>query len=151
MGQGPGGGPRRQRHGLAGADEARGGGRDGLFLGLLADLLDGEPGFGGGAEVDGGGAAVDLGHQAAFGEGLQVAADRHVGHAELVDQFGDADGAGPVDALGDSALSLLCQHRRWLLWFRKHNAQDPTQVNITGSISAIPGGRCLRPDVRIEP
>src|SRR5690606_5600733 len=41
--------------------------------------------------------------------------DGHVGHAELLDQLGHADRAGPVDALGDPALSLLRQHLRRLL------------------------------------
>jgi hypothetical protein len=53
---------------------------------------------------------VDLRDEAAFGEGLEVAADRHVGHAEFLDQFGHADRSGPVDAFGDPALSLLRQH-----------------------------------------
>nr|BFF22330.1 hypothetical protein GCM10025732_02950 [Glycomyces mayteni] len=145
MREGPRGGPGGEGDGLAGADERRGGVGDGLLLGLLADLLDGEPGLGGGAEVDSCRAAVDLRDQAAVGEGFEVAADGHVRDAELLDQFGHADRPGPVHAFGDPALSLLRQHRR--LPF----PQDPTQLNIRIGGAAIPGGRRLGPDVRIGP
>ena len=56
-------------------------------------------------------AAVDLLEQAVVVEDLEVAADRHVRHAELAREVGDPDGAALADPVEDECLALAGQHR----------------------------------------
>jgi len=53
---------------------------------------------------------MDLGHEALIRQRLKVAADGHVGDAELDDEVTHPDAAVQADPLEDGGLSLLCQH-----------------------------------------
>ena len=53
---------------------------------------------------------MDFQHQAGGGQHLDVAAHRHVGHAQGMDQIGDSYAAGAVNLPDDCLLSLSCQH-----------------------------------------
>ncbi len=81
-----------------------------LLLRLLAGGLGGEPGLLGGAGAERGRAAVHLLQQPPLGEHLEVAADGHVGDAELAYEVGHPDAAGAADAFENRLLPLLCEH-----------------------------------------
>ncbi len=65
-----------------------------------------EPGLAAGRRLDPHRAAVHLVHQAAAGQRVQVAADRHVGHPEVPDQLGHPDPAAGADLLQDEHAAL---------------------------------------------
>ncbi|GAB3858392.1 hypothetical protein GCM10029963_58020 [Micromonospora andamanensis] len=90
-------------------DQLRGTRRDGRLLGLLTHRLRLESRLVGGPGD--GGAAVHLGEQAAFVQQVQVAADGHVGDAELGGQLADAYAAGHADPVEDRRMALLREHR----------------------------------------
>ena len=58
------------------------------------------------------GAAVDALEQTVGRQALDVAADRHVGHAEALDEVGDLDGARLLDELEDDGPALAGEHRQ---------------------------------------
>ena len=58
---------------------------------------------------------MDLLEQAALVEDLEVAADGHVGHAELAHEVGDADGPVLAHAIEDERLTLAREHQDALL------------------------------------
>ncbi|GAA2298340.1 hypothetical protein GCM10010431_16250 [Streptomyces kunmingensis] len=55
------------------------------------------------------GSAVHLLQDALPGQRVEVAADRHVGHAELPGQFVDPDAAAAADLVEDEGAALLCE------------------------------------------
>ena len=55
---------------------------------------------------------MDLLQEAALVEDLEVAAHRHVGHAELADEVRDADRSVLADAIQDERLALSREHQR---------------------------------------
>ena len=55
---------------------------------------------------------MDLLEQPALVEDLEVAADGHVGDAELAHEVGDADRAVLADAIEDECLALAREHQR---------------------------------------
>ena len=57
---------------------------------------------------------MDLLEQAALVEDLEVAADGHVGHAELAHEVGDAHGAVLAHAVEDERLTLAREHQETL-------------------------------------
>ena len=52
-----------------------------------------------------------LRQQAPVGQGLEVAADRHVGHAVLGGQLADPDATRGADPVEDRRLTLLGEHQ----------------------------------------
>ena len=80
------------------------------FSACWSEDLAAKPGLEEGAAEQRRRPAVDLLEQAALVEDLEVAADGHVGHAELADQVGDADGPVLADALEDEGLTLPGEH-----------------------------------------
>ncbi len=54
---------------------------------------------------------MDLLEQTALVEDLEVAADGHVGHAQLAHEVGDADRPVLADAIEDEGLALPCEHQ----------------------------------------
>ena len=99
----------------AGHDQRGGRVRDRFLLGLLETGLGGEPGLEQGAARQGRGTAVDLLEQAAVVEQLEVAADSHVGDAEVPGELANADAAVLADALQDQGLALTGKHVRRVL------------------------------------
>ena len=75
-----------------------------------ADLAA-KPGSNRAVPGDRGRPAVDLLEQPALVEDLEVAADGHVGHAELADEVGDPDRAVLADAIEDERLALARKHQ----------------------------------------
>ena len=97
--------------GHPGLDERDRGIGDGVLLALLESRLGREPGLEQRRARDRRRPAVDLLEQPALVEDLEVAADGHVGHAELAHEVGDPDRAVLADPVEDECLALPSEHR----------------------------------------
>src|SRR5699024_5755242 len=103
----------------------------GRLLAALAHTLGREAGLVGRARAHGGGPAVYLRQQAPVGQGLEVAADGHVGDAVFRGELADPDAAGGPDTVENRGLPLLREHQRTAAGNRT-NSNTPEHYLVSG-------------------
>ena len=106
----PGGGTRRQADRLPRLDQRARGACDRLLLLDLLVRLGLEAGLVGAHPARSRRTSVHLVHEPGGREHVEIAAHRHVGHAEQLRQLADARGARAEDFLEDQLLTLLGEH-----------------------------------------